>query len=107
MPGIEEIIDVFHLDDRAGADPTVLTAAARRFEHDCVLFRIGYEVAGGRQIDRVIIGIAALFEVVDVVGAVLIVRHGVADIRLNAVVLGGQEETLVVVSGFLRTRCAK
>jgi len=73
-------------------------------QHDRILLGIGDKVLGGRQIDRVVIGIAALLEIVDVIGAILIIRHRIADIPLHAAVLFGQEEGAVGVGVLLAAR---
>ena len=48
-----------------------------------------------------VVAVAALFEIIDVIGAVLIIGHGVAHIGLADAVDGGQEEGLVFIGRFL------
>ena len=102
MSGVEQVILIFHLHHRAGADPAVLTAVAGGFQHRSVVLGIGDEISSGRQIDGVVKGITAIFQVVDVIHAVFIVRHGVAHIGLLGAVHFRQEKVQVLV-GILLT----
>ena len=106
MAGIEEVVFLPHLDDGTRAHPRVLFGSARGLENGLLHFLVGDEVLCGREIERVVVGIAALLQVVDVVDAVLIVGHGVAHIGLLAAVLLGEEEVAVVVGLLHRPRRA-
>ena len=97
VTGIEEIIGLPHLDHGPGTDPAVLSAGTGRLQNGRVMLGIGQEIGGGGQIGRVIVGIAAILEIVDIVDAVLIVGHGVAHIGLYAVIQGRAEEGGIVV----------
>ena len=54
-----------------------------------------------------VVAVAALFEVIDVIGAVLVVGHGVAHIGLVDAVHGGAEEGRVFIGRFLAARGAQ
>ena len=101
VAGVEEVINVLHLHHRAGADPAVLAAAAGGLQDHVILLGVGDEILGGGQIDGMVVGVAALLQIVDVVGAVLIVGHGVPHEGLGPVVLGGQEKGFVGIRGLL------
>ena len=101
VTSIEQIIDIVNLHHRAGADPCILTAAAGGFQNRCVILRVGHKVGGGCQINGMVVGIAAIFQIVDVVDTVFVVGHGVAHIGLIGSVHAGQEIGGVFIGGFL------
>ena len=106
VAGVEEVVLLPHLDDGTRAHPRVLFGAARGLENGLLHLFKGDEVLGRREVQRVVVGIAALLQIVDVVDAVLVVGHGVAHIGLVAVVLLGEEEVAVIVSLLHRPRRA-
>ena len=107
MTGVEEVVGVLHLYHGASADPAVLAAGTGGFQHHIVLLGVGDEILSGGQIDGVVVGIAALLQVVDVVGAVLVIGHGVPHVGLGGTVLGGQEEGFVGIGRLLAAGGAK
>ena len=107
MPSIEEEVLPVNLNDRARADPAVLAAAAGGLQHRFVILRVREEVRGRDEIGRVVVGIAGLFQVVDVVDAVLIVGHGVAHEGLAGPVHLREEEEIIVIGILLASRRAQ
>ena len=101
MAGVEQIVSTIHLHDGAGADPGILTAAAGGLQNRLVDFGISDKIGGGGQINGVVIRVAAVFQIVDVVNTVLIVRHAVAYIGLLGSVHTGEEVRGVLVGRFL------
>ena len=101
VAGVEEEVLILHLHHGAGAGPAVLTAAAGGLDDGIVVLGVGDEIFRCGQIDGVVVAVAALLEVIDVIGAVLIVGHGVAHIGLIDAIDGGTEEGLVFVGRFL------
>lgn len=107
VPSIEEEVLPVNLNDRARADPAVLAAAAGGLQHRFVILRVREEVRGRDEIGRVVVGIAGLFQVVDVVDAVLIVGHGVAHEGLAGPVHLREEEEIIVIGILLASRRAQ
>ena len=52
-----------------------------------------------------VIGVAALLQIVEVIDTILIVGHGVAHIGLLDAIHSGQEVQAIFISGFLASRC--
>ena len=107
MTGVEEEVLILHLHHGAGARPAVLSAAAGGFHDGIVIFGVCHKILRRGQIDGVVVAVAAFLEVVDVIGAILIVGHGVAHIGLLDTVDGGLEEAPVFISRFLAARGAQ
>ena len=100
MSGIEEQVFILHPDHCPGTYPAVLSAAAGGFHNGIVIFGICDKILCRSQVNGMVIAVAALFQVIDIIGAVLIIRHGVAHIGLLDAVLGGTIEIHIFV-GFL------
>lgn len=92
MTRIEEVVAVLHLHNGACARPAILASTAIALQNGLVIFSVGDEILGGRQIDGVVEGVAALLQVVDIVHAVLVIGHGIAHIRLADAIHRRQEE---------------
>ena len=105
MAGVKEIIGVFYFYNRTRACPSVLPAAAAALQDGIVVFSIGHEVLCCRQVNRVVVGIAALFQVIDIPGTVLIIRHRIAHIGLVDAVNGRPEKGSVLIGFLLASRC--
>ena len=104
MPGVEKVVGILYLNHRSRADPSVLPAAAAAFQDGIIIFPVGYKILRGSQIDGMVVGVPALFQVVDIVGSVLIVGHGVSHVRLIDPVHPGPEKDPVIICRFLASR---
>ena len=105
MAGVEEIIGILYFYNRTRACPSVLSAAAAALQDGIVVFGIGYEVLCCRQVNRVVVGIAALFQVIDIPGTVLVIGHCISYIRLVDSVNGRPEKGSVLIGFLLASRC--
>ena len=103
MTGIKEIILSSCLHDRPRTNPGILPGV-RSFEHDLVLFRVGHKILCSRKIYRMVIGVAAFFQIVNIIHSVLVIRHCVPDIRLNRSILGRQKKCAVLIRLLLTPR---
>ena len=101
MTGIEQIVDIIHFHHRAGSDPGILPAAAGGFQHRRIDLGVGDKIRSGCQINGMVVGIAAILQIVDVVDTVLIIGHGIAHIRLVDAIHPRQEVSAVFVCGLL------
>ena len=101
MAGVEEIVGILHLHHSAGPGPSVLAACAAGLNDGIVHFGICQEIPGGGQVQGMVVGVPAFFQVVDVIGPVLIVRHGIPHIGLVDTVNRRQEKVHILISGFL------
>ena len=98
VAGVEKVVGIIHLNNGAGADPFVLRRTILRHQDWIVVFGIGEKIGCGGQIDRMTIGIAALLQIINIVDAVFVIRHAVADKGLDHTVFFRKEINLVIGS---------
>ena len=101
MAGIEQIVGIVDLHHRAGTGPSILTAAAVSFQNRLVILGIGHKIGGGCKINGVVVGVAAILQIVYVVDTVLVIGHGVAHIGLAGAIHIGEEIGSIFIGGFL------
>ena len=95
MSRIKEVVDIVDFYDRSGSDPFILRRAVGRNQNRVIIIFIAYKISGRRQKNTVTIGVAAFFQVINIIYAVFIVRHAVSYKRLHRTVFFGKEIELV------------
>ena len=98
MAGIKEIVFILHFYNGTGTRPSILTAGTAGLDNRFLIFRLGQKVSSRCQIQGMVLGIPAFFQIVDIVGAILIIGHSVSDIRLADPINGRQKKRLVFIS---------
>ena len=101
VSGIEQIVGTVNLHHRTGTGPGILTAAAGGFQNGSINLGVGDKIGGGSQINGMVVGIAAILQIVDVVDTILVVGHGVAHIGLVDTIHSRQEVGAVFVGRLL------
>ena len=72
MSRIKEVVDIVDFYDRSGSDPFILRRAVGRNQNRVIIIFIAYKISGRRQKNTVTIGVAAFFQVINIIYAVFI-----------------------------------